>query len=332
MRRPASIVVAVLCVASIVAGAWWLRNPANRTETTPIRIGLNIWPGYGAFFIAEEKGFFKREGVNVELQIIQNDPDREAAFVSGRLDAIGMTIDNLAILRDRNVDARAVYKYDGSNGADGIVVRNDLKSLADLKGRKVGWAQGTTSHFLLAVALGRTGLRTSDLEHVSLSADDAGAAFAAGNLDGAVTWEPWLSKAKETGNGYALITTRQLPVIEDVLFFRTDILTKRRDDVLKFLRACFDGVTYWKAHEDEAIEIIAKKLALPAPEVREILGGIQIMGLSDNVKFFDSGSPNSAAAMAYDLAVKVWTEEKVIAKPHKSADAIDASFLKGLQK
>ena len=151
-------------------------------------------------------------------------------------------------------------------------------------------------------------------------------------LDAAVTWEPWLSKAKETGNGYALITTRQLPVIEDVLFFRNDVLTKRREDVLKFLRACFDAITYWKAHEDEAIEIISKKLALSAPEVREMLGGIQVMDLADNIKFFGGGSTDSPASKAFDLAVKTWTEENLISKPHKASDAIDATFMKDLQK
>lgn len=302
------------------------------TGSPPLRIGLNIWPGYGAFFIADEKGFFQREGVNVDIQIIQNDPDREAALVASRLDAIGMTIDNMVVLRARGVDVRAVYKYDGSAGADGIVVRNNIKSLSELKGKKVGWAPATTSHFFLAVALAKTNIRTKDLRHVSLSADDAGTAFATGSLDGAVTWEPWLSKAKETGKGYPLVTTRELPVIEDVLFFRSEILSNRREDILKLLRACFAAVVYWKEHPDEAVEIISKKLGMAAPEVKNMLGGIQIMDLADNQKFFGSEGSVSPAAKAYNLAVKTWLAEKVITKSQKAADAIDGTLVKDLQK
>src|SRR4029077_3886 len=102
------------------------------------------------------------------------------------------------------------------------------------------------------------GLRTHSLQHISLSADDAGAAFAAGHLDAAVTWEPWLSKPKSSGIGYVLLTTRELPIIEDVLFFQNDVLLNRRQDILKFLRACFRAVDYWKANAVDALQIISK--------------------------------------------------------------------------
>src|SRR5687767_8511979 len=85
------------------------------TDKHPLRIALNIWPGYGAFFIAKDKGFYKDEGVDVDIQIIQGDPEREAALVSGKIDGIGMTIDNLVLLRDKGVPVKAIYKYDGSN-------------------------------------------------------------------------------------------------------------------------------------------------------------------------------------------------------------------------
>ena len=173
-----------------------------RTTTTPppppkpLKIALNIWPGYGAFFIAKDKGFYKDAGVDVAIEIIQGDPEREAALVSGKTDGIGMTIDNLVLLRDKGIPVKAIYKYDGSNGADGILAKKEITSVADLRGKNVGWAPGTTSHFLLTQVLKDAGLTTKDLVHAAMSSDDAGAAFAAGRLDAAVTWEPCLSKAK----------------------------------------------------------------------------------------------------------------------------------------
>jgi hypothetical protein len=89
---------------------------------------------------------------------------------------------------------------------------------------------------------------------------------------------------------------------------------------------------YWKSHQEEAIEIISKKLGMPQPELRDMLSGIQIMDLSDNAKFFDDGSPESPAYKAYDLAVKTWIAEKVVTKPQKASDAIDITFVKDLQK
>ncbi|GAH76415.1 unnamed protein product, partial [marine sediment metagenome] len=84
----------------------------KKDQDDPIRIALNIWPGYGAFFIAQDKGFFAQEGISVDIQIIQGDPEREAALISGKIDGIGMTLDNLVVLRDKGVNVKAILKYD----------------------------------------------------------------------------------------------------------------------------------------------------------------------------------------------------------------------------
>ena len=79
---------------------------------------------------------------------------------------------------------------DESNGADGIIARNSIKNLADLKGKKVGVALNQTTHYLLQKALDKVGLSDNDLELVNMSSSDAGAAFITGELDAAVKWEP----------------------------------------------------------------------------------------------------------------------------------------------
>lgn len=332
MKRSPTVWLALAVLLLVVAAGTWFVFRWIDADKTSLNIGLNIWPGYGAFFIAERKGMFDQEGVSVRLHIIQGDPEREASLVSGKLDAIGMTVDNLVVLRNGGIDVRAVYKYDSSAGADGIVARKELRSLADLKGKKVGWAPGSTSHFFLAVALKRVGLRTTDLDNIALSADDAGAAFAAGHLDAAATWEPWLSKAQEGGKGKVLLTTRELPIIEDVLFFRGDVLAARRDEVKRLVRACFRAVEYWKAHPDEAVEIISKKLGIPPADVQAMLGGIKVLDQADNNQFFGDGTATSPAGKAYSLAMRTWIEEGVIAKAQDAGPAIDHTIVSAVDK
>lgn len=321
MSRIHKSLAVVLALALLVGGSAWLYN-AKRGHTLPIRVGLNIWPGYGAFFIADEKGYFKRAGLAVDLKIIQSDTEREAALAAGQLDGVGMTIDNMVILRNRGVDVRAIFKYDSSAGADGIIAKNGIESIKDLRGRRVGWASATTSHFMLAARLARENMTTRDLQQVQLSADDAGAAFAAGTLDAAVTWEPWLSKAKQGGQGNILVTTREFPVIEDVLFFRTTTLIERREQISLFLRACFETIEYWKQNQDEGNAIIAKRLSLPLEEIKEMLGGINIMTLADNRSFFGEGRTPSPATQAYELAVRTWISEGVITQGQDPAKAL----------
>jgi NitT/TauT family transport system substrate-binding protein len=321
------LIVLILVLSTCIGSS--CRGPADKSR---LRIGLNIWPGYGAFFIAKDKGFYQQEGVDVQIEIIQGDPEREAALVAGKIDGIGMTIDNLVLLRDKGIPVKAIYKYDGSNGADGIAARNEIVSPADLKGKRVAWAPGTTSHYFLTRVLKAYGLTTRDLDHVAMSSDDAGAAFAAGKLDAAVTWEPWLSKAKEMPGAKVLISTRDKPVIEDVLFVREEILNGHRANIEKFLKACFKAVDYWKTHRDEGNEIIARNLNLPVADVESMLSGIKIMDFEDNRQFFGNINSPGPVYQAYRNAVEAWLQEGLIKKSGRPEDGIDPGFVTNLQR
>jgi len=302
----------------------------NKNKPEPIRIALNIWPGYGAFFIAKDKGFFEQEKVSVEIQIIQGDPEREAALISGKIDGIGMTMDNLVVLRDKSVNVKAIFKYDDSYGADGIVALKNIGSIKDLEGKKVSWAPATTSHYFLTQVLKDAGLSTKNLDHVAMSSDNGGAAFAAGKLDAAVTWEPWLSKAQEMENGHLLISTKEKPVIDDVLFIRTEVLNTRREDIRNFLKACFKAIEYWEKNPTEGNKIIANNLKLPLKDVEDMLSGIRIMNHEDNKKFFGSINEPGPAYKAYENCVEAWLVEGVIKNKSLSKESIDPNFIQNL--
>ena len=90
---------------------------------------------------------------------------------------------------------------DESAGADGILVKNDINSIADLKGKKVGVSINQTSHYLLLQALETAGLTDADVDLVN-----------SGDLDAAVTWEPYLSNAVEQGVGKLIFSSKDAPV------------------------------------------------------------------------------------------------------------------------
>ena len=320
-------IVVWLAVGLIFATASCSKREAPSALGTPVKIGVNIWPGYGAFFIAKDKGFDKEEQVSFDIQIIQGDSERAAALVSGRIDGIGMTLDNLAVLRARGVKAKAIFKYDNSFGADGIVAKTSITKLAQLRNRTVGWAPGTPSHFFLAEALKTVGMSTADLKQVSMAADDAGAAFAAGKLDAAVTWEPWLSKAQESKQGHVLLSTRDLPVVQDVLFLREDSLLRNRRCLPGILRAFFHAVRFWTENRAAGDQIIARNLNLPVSDVETMLKGIRLMNLDDNLAFFGNSEHPGPAYAAFEEAVDTWIREGVINKRLPANDAIDSTFL-----
>src|SRR5205823_6256730 len=124
-----------------------------------------------------------------------------------------------------------------------IVAKNSIQTVADLKGKTVAFQPGLPNHFLLLQVLQDAGLTYKDIKPVDMDADKAGAAFVAGALDAAVTWEPWLTKASQSGHGHILINTRQKPgVIVDALAFRDDVLSERKQAVAALVQAWFDAL------------------------------------------------------------------------------------------
>ena len=117
-----------------------------------------------------------------------------------------------------------------------------------MKGKKVGATLGEVNHFLLLVGLEKAGLKESDVALTNMSADDAGAAFVAGQLDAAVTWEPWVTKAKSAG-GHTIFTSAEIPdtIIDCVAVPKASVSAKRAS-YSAFIGAIDKGVAFSAVH------------------------------------------------------------------------------------
>src|SRR5687767_2371967 len=141
-------------------------------------VGHDSWIGYSGVFIAESKGFFKEAGLDVELKRFPGPGDSPPALIAGHLDLTLTTLHNLVLIAGNSPETglKLVYLIDSSNGADGIVSKKDIATVAGLKGKKVAVTVGEANEFLLIAALEKAGLAAGDVQAVNVSADDAGAA------------------------------------------------------------------------------------------------------------------------------------------------------------
>src|SRR5690606_5056330 len=142
--------------------------------------------------LADEEGFFEDHDVDVELTRIENKDQTAAAFASGRINAWITTVDTFLYYDAEKIGAVQVMVSDVSTGADGVIATEDIATMADLAGKEVGVQVGSIGYFFLLNALAEAGLTEEDIVVKDMSAGDAGAAFVAGHLDAASTWEPWL--------------------------------------------------------------------------------------------------------------------------------------------
>jgi len=308
-----------------------LTHPAPAPAQTVLRIGYPVWVGYGPLFLADKKGFTKELGIKVEFVLMEDTKIRYVALAGKKLDGLMTTVDTMVQRARSDFKFAAVMAFDDSKGGDGIVARKEIKTVADLKGKKVAFGEGSVSHFLLGFLLDKNGLSFKDIVAVNMTAGDAGAAFVAGKVDAAVTWEPWLTKGKSAPHGHILVDSSQTPgLIVDVLVFRRDVLQSRGSDVRKIVQAWHKGVDYWKANPDESNKIMAGAIGgwLKDPKAfAETLTGIRYYDAAANKAYFGTkGAPGEVSKTA-QFAIDFWTRLGKTQMKLKPSDIIDPSFI-----
>lgn len=291
-QRAVFLMMALLLIFTVVSGCMSKGATSKTTGKSgePIKLALSPWPGWFVWYLVKEKGFFEKNGVNVDLVWFPVYSDSLSALASGKVDANSQTLSDTLAPASKGIKLKAVLVNDNSNGGDGVVVKPSINSLKDLKGKKIATELGTVDHLLMLTALEKAGLAEKDVAYTNMTVNDAGPAFISGNLDAAVLWEPFLSKAIQEGKGKLLFSSKDTPgLIPDLLVFKEEITKNRPDDVKKIINAWFDALDYWKANPEESLKIMAKAAETPVDEYKAGVDSVKIFQLEDNVKAFQKG-------------------------------------------
>jgi NitT/TauT family transport system substrate-binding protein len=298
----------------------------------PIRIGYPTWVGFGPIYLAQAKGFFKAQGVDVEIQVIEDTKLGMAALAAKRIDAYGVTPNTLLLYVKPDQRFVMTMVLDDSKGGDGVVAKKEIKSLAELKGKRVAFMEGSVAQFYLNYLLKREGLSEKDITPVNMTTGDAGAAFVAGRVDAAVVWEPWLSKGKSAPHGHLLMDSSKTPgIIVDTLGFHADVVKARAADVRRVHKAVGQAVDYWKANPKDGVEIMAKGLGgwLKEPkDFEEALSGAKLYDLPENRVFMGTKQKPGPLYQTVKDAIEFWRAQgKLVWKDVTPEDVLDPSLL-----
>ncbi|WP_022981697.1 ABC transporter substrate-binding protein, partial [Ideonella sp. B508-1] len=186
--RVSSRVTAGLMAGAFAAVGLLAAAPAQ----AEVKVGVSDWPGWVAWYVAEQKGFFKKHGADVKLVWFANYTDSISALSAGQLDTNSQTWSDTMGPLAKGVPLKTILVNDNSAGNDALMVSPKIKSFADLKGKSIALEQFSVSHFILVNALAKHGMKLSDVKIVNLSAGDAAAAFMSGRVEAAVVWNPWI--------------------------------------------------------------------------------------------------------------------------------------------
>lgn len=301
MPRRTAIRATLLALGLLLAGA------SARAE--PLRLGYESWVAPGPFFIAQEKGWFKEEGISVELVNIEDTRIRTSALATGEVDAVTANIDEAILHLAAEGKMRFVFAIAESSGGDGLIARNDIKDIAGLKGKTVAVQTGTSRQFYLNALLREAGLNESDVTTAALAPGEAGLAFERAEVDAAVTWAPWLARSNNMPHGQILTDTSKQPgLLVEMLVAQNGVLEERREEFQALYRAWLRAIAWAKKNPNDSAELIATGIGrwLRDEEVvKEMRAGITYYDQAMNNAFFgiqpDSGPLAHTAASAIDI-------------------------------
>ena len=296
-----------------------------------IHIASSTWTGYALIYLANSKGIWKSHGLNVNFKDVEDPNDRFIALTAGRLEGMASTVDAFARQQSNGVPAIEVFPIDASVGGDGILAKNTIQTVADLKGKTVAVNQGSVSEWFLAQVLKDKGLSLSDVKEQNMKSGEAGAAFVASKVDVAVTWEPWLSKAKVRQDGHILVSSKQYPdLIMDSFAFRKDFVQKYPDTVKDFMKAYYDAYNWMQQNQTEALKIIGDAVGESADDVKADLGTMTLFDLSKGKEVMGTSSSHGKIYDNVKAAADFWKSQKAIDNAVNPSDAVDPSFINTL--
>jgi NitT/TauT family transport system substrate-binding protein len=216
---------------------------------------------------------------------------QQADFSAGKYDGGGFALGGFMSLSATNPDMQAVLVVDETTGADVVVAQSQIKTLADLKGKKVSANLGAFSEVFVTEMLNTSNLTNEDVNLVKFDAYEFPQRFKSNEIQAGHTWEPFLSEAIKLG-GHILFTSKQTPgLILDLIAFRGEVIRERPEDIRAFIRGWLQAVTYWEANIEEGNTIISKALNIPSNTLS--LDGINLTNIEENKKFFESDSSQS---------------------------------------
>jgi NitT/TauT family transport system substrate-binding protein len=314
----------------LMAFFWLAALTSNgRVFAAPLHLGYSDWPGWVAWQIAIDKGWLTQNGLDVHFEWFDYSASIEA-FSAGRLDGDFVTNGDSLVMNASGARNIMVMLTDYSNGNDMIIGRPGIKTVSDLKGRKVAVETGLVEHLLLLDALKKSGLTLNDVTVINAKTNETPQVLASGQVDAIGAWQPNSGQAmKAVPGARPLYTSAQSPgLIYDVLAVSPTTLASHRADLSKLLVVWARVVAFINdpATHDEAVRIMSSRVGLTPAQYQQLLSGTHLLDIQEAKRAYirgdDLGSIYGSSHNADDFNV----HNGVYAQPQRLDGSIEPAL------
>lgn len=255
----------------------------------PLKIGYSDWPGWVAWQVAIDKGWFKEAGVDVKFDWFDYVASMDA-FAAGKIDGVAVTNGDALVVASGGAKNVMILITDYSNGNDMIIGKPGIKSLKDLKGKKIGLETGFVEHLLLLNGLEKAGLKESDVTIVNTKTNETPQALASGDLAAIAAWQPNSGEAiKRVLGAKPIYTSAKEPgLIYDVITVNPASLSSRKSDWEKVVKVWGRVVAYVNdpKTQADAVKIMSARVGLTPQAYLPLLKGTKLLTLAEGKAAF----------------------------------------------
>ena len=326
-----------------VRGTSSYKPMVNRT----VRVALNVWAGWAPVIYANN-GFHAGkvwhtaggQDFKVDLVLIDDPVAMRDAYAAGNVHIGWATLDMIPLFveqlrKDSRTMPRVFQQIDYSNGGDGIVVRENIRSIADLRGKTVVLAQNSPSHYFVLNTLIDGGLQPADVEFkFTQDAFQAAAAFNADrSIAAAVSWSPDIyNLAKVRGNRLLVTTQTANKLIADVWFARADFAKDHADVIEGLVRGIFDAMEALKTQEakQQVATLMAAGYSIPATDALSMLGDAHATNYAENREFFLNQNNPANFERTWNTAYFLYRRIGMVSEPVRFDQVMDFSVIQAL--
>lgn len=330
-RRRLTATLARFAATATIAGSLVLPVASATAQSEPLKIAYSDWPGWVAWEIGIQKGWFEEAGVDVDFLWFDYVASMDA-YVADQVDAVTMTNGDALVTGGTGKPSVMILINDYSNGNDMLVVKPEVKTVAGLKGKKIGAELGFVGHLLAITGLEMAGLSADDVEFVDTPTDQTASVLANGDVSAIAAWQPNSGEALKAVEGArALFTSADAPgIIYDVLAVSPESLEARRDDWMKVIGVWYRIVEYLKDEDnlDDALAILAARVNVTPREYEPFFEGTYILSLDEAMERWEEGDGLGSVYGSTEYVNAFNVAQGVYEKPLDVSAYLDPSLMK----
>lgn len=333
-KRGFTLILAALMVFTLGltgCGSSKKEDTKKSEKTEEIKIGTMDLVN-GDLVARAEKYYEDELGVKVQIVNFDSGKDVNTALAAGSIDVSELGSNPTALGISNNIDYDVVYIGDIIGSAESLAVRNsaNIKSLKDLKGKKVATPFASTAHYSLLNALKQEGISENDVDLLDMEPDDINAAWKRGDIDAAYVWYPVLNNLLKDGTiltGSDKMAKKGI-VTADLIVARKDFAKSNKDLVTKYIKALNKANELDQTDRDKVIADIADVLGISKEDAKFQRDGFEWVQGEDQLKEEYLGShiaevlKSTADFLAEQGSIKEAPDLKTF------QDHVDTSYLK----